>query len=218
MTHIMLVDDHPMALEGMKEILSEAATFKVVGEATTGIEAIEKIGNLLPDVILMDINLPDMNGMETTRLIKDKYPTVKIIMVTVSDNIVDLFESIKCGAQGYLLKNMNHDSWIPYIQSIIHEDTQIDDVFATNMLKEFYSHQSVDYHKQDELTYREQEILTWVAKGLTNKEISMQLEISEYTVKNHLKSIFQKLQLNNRVQLAHYAFKNGYLDETKLLS
>src|SRR5699024_2034543 len=169
MINIMLVDDYPMALEGMKEILTEAPNFTVIGEAMSGNEAVEKLDVLMPDVILMDINLPDMNGMEATRRIKNKYPHIKIIMVTVSDNIVDLFAAIKNGAQGYLLKNMEHDSWIPYIQSIINDEAQIDDLFATKMLKEFSSHQSVDNHKRSDLTCREQEILLWVAKGLTNK-------------------------------------------------
>ena len=214
----MLVDDYPMALEGMKEILKEAPNFKVIGEAMSGNEAVEKLDVLMPDVILMDINLPDMNGMEATRRIKNKYPHIKIIMVTVSDNIVDLFAAIKNGAQGYLLKNMEHDSWIPYIQSIINDEAQIDDLFATKMLKEFSSHQSVYNHKRSDLTCREQEILLWVAKGLTNKEISLRLEISEYTVKNHLKSIFQKLHLNNRVQLVHYAYEHGYLNSPSYLT
>lgn len=218
MVRIMLVDDYPMALEGMREILKEAPAFKVVGEAMSGKEAVEKLTVFMPDVILMDINLPDMNGMEATRLIKRKYPHVKIIMVTVSDNIVDLFEAIKNGAQGYLLKNMEHDSWIPYIQSIINDDDQIDDLFASRMLKEFSSHQSVDNNTCDDLSYREQEILIWVAKGLTNKEISIRLEISEYTVKNHLKSIFQKLHLNNRVQLANYAYEHGYLSNPSFMA
>lgn len=207
---IMIVDDHPMALEGMKEILKEEPTFLVVAEAMTGKEAVERTEIVMPDLILMDINLPDMNGMEATRLIKGKYPYVKIVMVTVSGDIVDLFASIKNGAQGYLLKNVEHDSWITYLKAIMNDDAQIDKLIAEQMLKEFSSHQHIDKNKQDALSTREREILTWVAKGLTNKEISLQLEISEYTVKNHLKNLFEKLHLNNRVQLAKYAYEHGY--------
>ncbi|MBO1002250.1 response regulator [Pseudogracilibacillus auburnensis] len=214
MIRIMIVDDHPMALEGMKEILKEEPTFKIVGEAMTGKEAVEKTAIFMPDLILMDINLPDVNGMEATRLIKSTYPYVKIVMVTVSDDIVDLFESIKNGAQGYLLKHVEHDSWIPYLQAIMNDDVQIDKPLAKQMLKEFSSHQLITEDKRDSLSTREREILTWVAKGLTNKEISLRLEISEYTVKNHLKNLFQKLHLNNRVQLAKYAYEHGYLKDS----
>src|SRR5699024_4628097 len=112
---ILIVDDHPMAREGMKELLSEEPSFKIVGLATSGKEAVQQTEKHMPDLILMDINLPDVSGMEATRIIKSKYPYVRIVMVTVSDDIVDLFESIKNGAQGYLLKHMEHDSWIPYL-------------------------------------------------------------------------------------------------------
>lgn len=211
---IMIVDDHPMAREGMKEILNEEETFNIVGEATTGKEAVEQTEVLMPDLILMDINLPDLNGMEATRLIKSKYPYVKIVMVTVSDDIVDLFESIKNGAQGYLLKHVEHDSWIPYLKAIMNDDVQIDKPIAKQILQEFSNHQLIADNKRDRLSTREREILTLVANGLTNKEISTRLEISEYTVKNHLKNLFQKLHLNNRVQLAKYAYEHGYLRDS----
>src|SRR5690606_3753483 len=147
--------------------------------------AVEQTEVLMPDLILMDINLPDLNGMEATRLIKSKYPYVKIVMVTVSDDIVDLFESIKNGAQGYLLKHVEHDSWIPYLKAIMNDDVQIDKPIAKRILQEFSNHQLIADNKRDRLSTREREILTLVANGLTNKEISTRLEISEYTVKNH---------------------------------
>lgn len=211
---IMIVDDHPMAREGMKEILNEEETFNIVGEATTGKEAVEQTEAFMPDLILMDINLPDLNGMKATRLIKSKYPYVKIVMVTVSDDIVDLFESIKNGAQGYLLKHVEHDSWIPYLKAIMNDDVQIDKPIAKQILQEFSNHHLIAENKRDSLSTREREILTLVANGLTNKEISTRLEISEYTVKNHLKNLFQKLHLNNRVQLAKYAYEHGYLRDS----
>lgn len=215
MIRILIVDDHPMALEGMKEILKEETTFEIVGEARSGEAAIEQTAALMPDLILMDINLPDLNGMEATRQIKAKYPYVKIVMVTVSDDIVDLFESIKNGAQGYLLKHLDHEAWIPYLKAILNDDVQIDKPMAKQMLKEFsFQQKRVESDALDALSNREQEILTWVAKGFTNKAIAIQLEISEHTVKNHLKNLFQKLHLNNRVQLAKYAFEHGYLSDS----
>lgn len=212
---ILIVDDHPMAREGMKEILQEESSFEIVGEATSGKEAVQLTEKIMPDLILMDINLPDLNGMEATRMIKSKYPYVKIVMVTVSDDIVDLFESIKNGAQGYLLKHVEHDSWIPYLKAIMNDDVQVDKLIAKQILKEFADHEIEEDHKKiDRLSEREKEILTLVANGLTNKEISLRLEISEYTVKNHLKNLFQKLHLNNRVQLAKYAYEHGLLKDS----
>lgn len=212
---ILIVDDHPMAREGMKVILEEEPTFQIVGEATTGKKAIELTETLMPDLILMDINLPDLNGMEATRMIKSKYPYVKIVMVTVSDDIVDLFESIKNGAQGYLLKHVEHESWIPYLKAIMNDDVQIDKPIAKQILKEFSGYEIEEENKEiDRLSTREKEILTLVANGLTNKEISQRLEISEHTVKNHLKNLFQKLHLNNRVQLAKYAYEHGFLKDS----
>lgn len=208
---ILLVDDHPMAREAMKTILSEEASFRVIAEARTAEEAIRLTKERMPDIILMDIHLPDKSGIEATRLIKNTFPYVKIIMVTVSDNIVDLFESIKNGAQGYLIKQVEHDSWIPYIKSVMNDDSQIDEWLAMQLLQEFREEKARNTEVDADLSDREYEILTWVAQGLTNKEISEQLDISEYTVKNHLKNLFQKLHLNNRVQLAKYAYEHGVI-------
>src|SRR5690606_8652569 len=182
---ILIVDDHPMAREAMKEILSEEKTFHVVAEAKSGEEAVKLTEAHMPDLILMDISLPDKSGIEVTREIKQSFPYVKIVMVTVSDDIVDLFESIKNGAQGYLIKHVEHDSWIPYLKAIMNDDVQIDKPIAKQILQEFSNHQMIADNKRDRLSTREREILTLVANGLTNKEISTRLEISEYTVKNH---------------------------------
>lgn len=208
---ILIVDDHPMAREAMKTILSEEPSFHVMAEAKTATEAVQLTEEHMPDLILMDIQLPDQSGIEATRTIKAFFPYVKIVMVTVSDHIIDLFESIKNGAQGYLIKHVEHDSWIPYLKSVINDNSQIDERLAVQMLHEFTNQTTEENRVDADVSEREYEILTWVAKGLTNKEISLQLEISEYTVKNHLKNLFQKLHLNNRVQLAKYAYEHGIL-------
>lgn len=206
---VLIVDDHPMAREAMKEILQEDKIFHVISEAKNGKEALQLTEKHMPDLILMDIRLPDISGIEATRRIKASFPYVKIVMVTVSDDVVDLFESIKYGAQGYLLKHVEHDSWIPYLKAIIHDDMHIDEFLAKQLLQEFTEKKPDTPMLDSNLSKREYEILTWVAKGLTNKEISVQLGISEHTVKNHLKNLFQKLHLNNRVQLAKYAYEHG---------
>lgn len=212
---ILIVDDHPLALLGMREILKEEPLFNIVGEAKTGNEAINQTEKHMPDLILMDIQLPDINGMEATRIIKEEYPYVKIVMVTVSDDIINLFESIKNGAQGYLLKNVEHESWITYLKAVVSDNAPIAKPLAEKMLLEFSNHHTEDKPKKDVLSKREREILRQVAEGFTNREIANQLDISEHTVKNHLKNLFQKLHLNNRVQLAKYAYVQGYLNYNK---
>ncbi len=207
--NVLIVDDHPMAREAMKEILQEDATFQVIAEAKNGKEALLFTEKHMPDLILMDIRLPDISGIEVTKRIKTLFPYVKIVMVTVSDDVVDLFESIKYGAQGYLIKHVEHDSWIPYLKAIMDDEMPIDEFLAEQLLREFTEKKSDTPILDPKLSNREYEILTWVAKGLTNREISIQLGISEYTVKNHLKNLFQKLHLSNRVQLAKYAYEKG---------
>jgi DNA-binding NarL/FixJ family response regulator len=189
-------------------ILAEDNRFTVVGEAKNGDEILPLTEKLMPDMILMDINMPKMNGLEATRLVKEKFPYVKIVMVTVSDDVTNLFEAIKNGAQGYLIKNLNSSIWLSYLHSLATDSAPMPQAIANRILAEFSNTKSPEHTI---LTPREQEILTRVAQGLSNKEIAKELVISEHTVKNHLKNIMQKLHLNNRVQLTRYAFEQGYL-------
>lgn len=206
---ILIVDDHPHAREGMRSILSEDSLFEIVGEASNGEEAIYWTEQAMPDMILMDINMKKMGGLEATKAIKSKFPYVKIVMVTVSDDISHLFEALKKGAQGYLRKNLNPSAWIEYLRAVAIDETPMSQELAQRILSEFAP---IEKPKTEEspLTTREKEILSLVAKGMLNKDIATQLIISEHTVKNHLKNILQKLHLVNRVQLARYAYEQGY--------
>ncbi|WP_245946937.1 response regulator [Paenibacillus cellulosilyticus] len=206
---VLIVDDHHHAREAICEILSYQPSFKVVGVGKNSAEALRLTDEFMPDLILMDINMPDMNGLETTRLIKLKYPVIKIVMITVSDDITHLFEAIKNGAQGYLFKNLSPSTWLEYLETIISDEVPFSRDIAGQILSEFSLLQP--YDNDQPLTPREREILGWVAKGLTNREIAFELDISEQTVKNHLKNILQKLHLANRVQLTRYAFENGWV-------
>lgn len=213
MTHqtvrVLIVDDHPHAREGIKAILSEDSLFEIVGEAENGEEAIYWTEQVMPDMILMDINMKKMGGLEATKEIKAKFPYVKIVMVTVSDNISHLFEALKKGAQGYLLKNLTPSAWLEYLRAIAYDEVPMSQELAQRILSEFTQ---IDKPKIEEspLTNREKEILSLVAKGMLNRDIATQLVISEHTVKNHLKNILQKLHLENRVQLARYAYERGF--------
>lgn len=207
----MLVDDHRHAREGMRDIVSADPFFEIIAEAGDGEEAIRLTEQLMPDLILMDISMPGMSGLEATKRIKERFPYVKIVMVTVSDDITHLFEALKKGAQGYLLKNLNPSSWQAYLRAIAIDEAPMSKELAYRILQEF-SQREKRRTADIPLTGREREILEWVAKGESNREISARLSISEHTVKNHLKNIMQKLHLDNRVQLTRYALEQGWVD------
>ncbi|ACX65888.1 MULTISPECIES: response regulator [Bacillales] len=207
---VLIIDDSDLAREGIRTILSSDPTFEVVAEGQSGEDALELTEIWMPDIILMDIQMPGMGGLEATKRVKDKFPYVKIVMVTVSDDIAHLFDALKRGAQGYLLKNLNPESWHEYLKAIAVDEAPVSRELAFRILKEFSQYDKPDPSKSP-LTAREKEILGLVAEGLSNRDISSDLCISENTVKNHLKNILQKLHLENRVQLTRYAFEQGWM-------
>ncbi|MEN3778824.1 response regulator transcription factor [Priestia megaterium] len=208
---ILIVDDHAHAREGIRDILEEYEDFIIVGEGTNGQEAIELTEKLMPDIVLMDIGMPVMDGLEATKQIKLQFPYVKIVVITVSDDITDLFDALKKGAQGYLLKNLQSEVWYDYLRAFALDEVSMSKEIAFQILKEFPQETSIK--KPDTpLSARELEVLQLVAKGLSNRDISAQLFISEHTVKSHLKNILSKLHLENRVQLTSYAFQNGLMN------
>jgi DNA-binding NarL/FixJ family response regulator len=207
---IIIIDDHPHGREGIRQILQMDDDFEIVAEGQSGKEAIALTEQHMPDIVLMDINMPLMNGLEATKIIKEQFPYVKIVIVTVSDDITNLFEAIKRGAQGYLLKNLNPSYWHEYLKAVAVDETPMSKELAFQLLKEF-APKEVQVNKTSPLTAREQEVLEWVAKGYANRNISEELNISEHTVKNHLKNIMHKLHMDNRVQLTRYAFEQGWI-------
>lgn len=209
---VLIADDHAHAREGMRDILSIDPTFVIVGEAVNGEEALAMTETVMPDMILMDISMPVMGGLEATKRIKERFPYVKIVMVTVSDDITHLFEALKKGAQGYLLKNLQPSAWHEYLRAIAIDEAPMSKELAFRILQEFSSKGPNKPPAATPLTSREREILERVAKGESNKEIAAQFSLSEHTVKNHLKNILQKLHLENRVQLTRYALEHGLVD------
>ncbi len=207
---VLIVDDHFLSRKGIASILAANPLFEIVGEATNGTEALEKAVQLQPDLILMDIRMPDGDGLEATGRIKSAMPQTKIIMLSVSDDVQDFFEAIKRGAQGYLLKNMEPEYWLDYIVSIAQGEAPISRVLAAKILQEFAGQKQAIADSR--LSEREQEVLQLISQGLSNKEISENLYLSESTVKNHLRNILDKLHVQNRMQLIAFAYKNGLVE------
>ncbi|HUP31875.1 MAG TPA: response regulator transcription factor [Gaiellaceae bacterium] len=208
---VLLADDHALFRAGIASLL-EAWGMEVVGQASDGREAVELARWTRPDLVLMDITMPNCNGLEATRLIKSENAGVKIVMVTVSDHDSDLFEAIKAGAEGYLLKDMSEADFSTTLAGIAQGEPALSGRLAARILGEFVRRTDgqADRETPDEqLTEREREVLTRLAEGETNREIAERLVISEHTVSFHVKNILAKLHLKNRAQAAAYAIRAG---------
>ncbi|MGO0060589.1 response regulator [Brevibacillus fluminis] len=205
---VVIADDHPMARLAIRSLLADDDAFELIGEAADGEEAYHLCGNLQPDLVLLDINMPKWNGLIATREIKKNYPHIKVVILSVSDDVGDLFTAIQYGAQGYLLKNLEPDDWVSYLHALLEEDSEVSREMASRLMNHFRKEPVPDEPTPGVLTPREREIVIRVGLGDTNREISEHLFIAENTVKNHLKNILDKLGLANRVQLAAYATRH----------
>jgi DNA-binding NarL/FixJ family response regulator len=209
---VLLADDHRLFRKGVAATLAEHPEFQIVGEATDGLQAIAMAREFIPDVVLMDISMPGMSGLEATRQIKADFPEVKIVILTIGEEDRNLFEAIKSGAQGYLLKDVEPQHLVEMLRGVFRGEAPISRTAAAKILTEF-SRQAREANTGDGsktgLTAREREVLGLVASGATNKEIAATLGISPSTVKNHLQNILEKLHLENRVQAAAYALREG---------
>ena len=211
---VLVADDHALVRRGIVAVLSGSDSLKVVGEASDGLEAIQKAKELTPDVILMDLNMPRCSGLEAIQALQTEMPQVNILVLTVSEMESDLFAAIKFGATGYLLKHVEPDDLVHAILLIAQGGVIVSPQMATALLSEF-KNPSGEPQKEtaepgdSDISPREGEVLQLVAKGSTNKEIADALFISENTVKTHMRSIMEKLHLANRSQAVAYAVKKG---------
>lgn len=213
---ILLVDDHILFRKGIASLISSRKDMKIVGEASDGIEAVRIARETMPDVILMDINMPNRNGLETVKIIKDEMPHIEVVMLTVSDNDDDLFQAIKNGAKGYLLKNLEPQQLYEMLGRVRQGDAPLSGAMAAKILQEFRQpppNEAKQRELTDELTSREIEVLEEVVKGASNKEIADILNITENTVKIHLRNILEKLHVQNRIQAAVHAIREGLVND-----
>lgn len=211
----MLVDDHALFREGLSGILSAQPDILVVGEASDGLEAIVMARDLRPDLILMDIQMPGCDGLEATQMIKKELPDTIVVMLTIRDEEEKLFEAIKSGAQGYLLKSIRSNEMIDLLHAAMRGEAALSPLLAGRVLEEFRRLSSHPGSRQpepmDPLTQREHEVLSLAAAGLSDKEISHKLTISIFTVKSHMRNILSKLQVNSRREAAWLAKNRGML-------
>ncbi|MEX0832694.1 MAG: response regulator transcription factor [Actinomycetota bacterium] len=213
---VLIVDDHALFRRGLQMVLEQENDIEVVGEAADGAEAIEKSQQLMPDVVLMDVRMPKRSGIEATKEIRDLLPHAKILMLTISDEEADLYDAIKAGASGYLLKEISIEEVADAIRSVWAGQSRISPSMASKLLTEFAAmSKRADERKQvpaPRLTEREMEVLRLVAEGLNNRDIGARLFISENTVKNHIRNILEKLHLHSRMEAVVYAVREKLLD------
>lgn len=197
---LLLVDDHRLFREGLKRILELEPDMVVVGQAGDGLEALACLTQLSPDVILMDINMPGCNGVEATKRIKAKRPDLAILMLTIHDDSEYLFEVMRSGASGYLLKDVEPVRLIEAIRTVAVGGSVVNPALTGRLITEFGRLSKPPAEEEQLLSSREQEVLCLMAKGQGNKEIAQNLYISEKTVKNHVSSILRKLDVSDRTQ------------------
>lgn len=209
---VLVVDDHALFRAGIGHLLNEQTDFEVVGEAQHGAEAVDKAKELMPDLILMDIYMSEMGGLEATRLIKGLLPYVKVVILTASEADENIFEAVKAGAQGYLEKKIEPEPFLRMLREVMRGEALISSLTATKILAEFAHLAEREAERvipEQQLSPREEEVLALLAKGATNREIASSLGIRENTVKNHLRNIMDKLHLKNRVQAATFAIRKS---------
>ena len=211
---LLMVDDHRMFLQGLRMLIEMESDIQVVGECTNGVDAVDAVMRLEPDVVLMDINMPGMNGVDATKQIMERRPETGIIILTMYREDAQVFHAIKSGARGYILKDVETSEVVRAVRAVARGESMIDPALATHQLSEFKRvWQQPGGHPRDGLTDREVAILRLIAAGLSNKEIGAQLAFSEKTIKNYITVIFQKLQLTDRTQAAVYAVQHGLVEK-----
>ena len=205
---MLIVDDHPLIRRGLSTVIGETEGMTVIGEAMDGMQGIKRARDLSPDVVLMDIFMPTMNGVEATAVILRNHPWMKVMMLTISDSEEDLYSAIKAGASGYLLKNVRPKDLVDAIRQVVQGGAIITPNLAPRILDDILEERT-DSASPTALTQREREVLELVSAGLSNREIAIKLFVSENTVKTHLRNIMDKYHFKNRAEAAAYIARSA---------
>jgi len=216
---VLIADDHALFRRGLEMVLVEEADIEMVGQAGDGAEAVAAAGELLPDIVLMDIRMPKISGIEACRAMKEVAPSSKIVILTISDEEEDLFEAIRAGASGYLLKDIPLDEVAEAVRSVYGGQSLINPSMAGKLITEFATLARRDSEEEraqrvpaPRLTEREMEVLKLVARGMNNRDIAKELFISENTVKNHVRNILEKLQIHSRMEAVMIAVRQKLIE------
>lgn len=212
---VFVADDHAVLRDGLKALVNAQDDMEIVGEADNGKTTYERAKELLPDVLLMDISMPELNGVQATELIKAECPTIKIVALTAYKDKSYLNQLLKIGASGYVLKLSAADELIDAIRTVAAGEIYLDQQMAGRITEEYVRLQSRRGElRQRELTVREEEVLRLIAQGYSNKEIANHLKIAVKTVESHKANLMQKLELKNRAEIVRYAVLQGWLQDT----
>jgi two-component system response regulator NreC len=210
---LILADDHAMVRSGLRMLLEVQSDMEIIGEADGGLAAVEQAASLKPDVVLMDVQMPDMNGIEATRQIKKLVPETAVLALTIYEDDQYFFEMLKAGASGYIPKRAAPDDLVAAIRTVSRGEVFLFPSLATRLVQDYVGRKEPDAQLlTDSLTAREREVLVLIAEGLTNGEIAPQLEISVKTVDRHRENIMRKLNMHSRIDLVKYAIKKGLID------
>lgn len=209
---MLVVEDHTLVRQAIVNLLVDDETIQVVGEASNGFDAVTKARELQPDVILMDLYMPGIDGIAATRLVKRELPNSQVILLTISTEEDDILKAVQAGARGYILKNADAATLIQQIKQVISGGVALSEDMISKLLTGLVknTHTPTEPDLQQPLTQREKEVLELISHGMTNKEISAALFISQNTVRAHVRSLMQKLNLDNRTQLAVYGIREGF--------
>ncbi|HUW10446.1 MAG TPA: response regulator transcription factor [Anaerolineae bacterium] len=208
MIRVLIADDHLVVREGLHAILEVASDVELVGEAADGAEAVRLVGELAPDVVLMDLRMPHLDGIEATRQIKAEYPSVEVVILTTYDDDVNIVRGLRVGARGYLLKDAGREALFGAIRAAARGESLLPSEVVDKVVAHLTDPKAA---KSETLSQREQQVLTLVAQGAPNKQIAHRLHITERTVKAHVTSIFNKLGVNSRAEAVAVGMRSGLL-------
>lgn len=213
---VLIVDDHPVFREGLKSLVDRSATYQVVGEASSGEEALEVIPEVTPDLITMDISLPEMSGVETVRIIGERFPGVQVLMLSMHQKFEYVADSFKAGAKGYVVKDAAGEKLVEALDAVCRGDFYLDGKSSQEVVRKLImsSEQEVEVHDENYglLSPREQQIMRLVVEGATTREIAMNLGLSPKTVENHRANLMKKLKVRSKMELVRYAARMGLID------
>ena len=214
---IFLIDDHNLFRSGVKALLARQPDFEVVGEAADGLEGLKRAKQLKPDVVLLDLNMPGISGREAVKMLVEELPRTQVLMLTVSEDAEDLMDTLKSGARGYLLKNIDADYLVESIRRAARGEAVMSPQMTSKLVRGLQTGGAEVVLPQaavkDKVSPREREVLALLARGASNKEMARELQLAESTIKIHVQNILRKLNLSSRVQAAVYAVEHGIVEK-----